>query len=92
MTVPNLYNLRDRALIKELMLWNPVKNFDRVMSLVQLMLYREEKMILYQGNIQKGEEKSDGMENDDYFTKNYPGKRSQKISLHYIVTSWLSLQ
>ena len=81
-TVPNLYNLRDRALIKELMLWNPVKNFDRVMSLVQLMLYREEKMILYQGNIQKGEEKSDGMENDDYFTKNYPGKRSQKISLY----------
>lgn len=81
-TVPNLYSVRDRALIKELMLWNPVKNFDRVMSLVQLMLYREEKMILYQGNIQKGEEKSDGMENDDYFTKNYPGKRSQKISLY----------
>ena len=52
-TVPNLYNIRNRALIKELMLWNPVKNFDRVMSIVQLMLYREEKMILYQGNIQK---------------------------------------
>ena len=81
-TVPNLFNIRNRALIKELMLWNPVKNFDRVMSLVQLMLYREEKMILYQGNIQKGEEKKDGMENDDYFTKNYPGKRSERISLH----------
>lgn len=81
-TVPNLYNLRNRALIKELMLWNPVKNFDRVMSLVQLMLYREEKMILYQGNIQKGEEKSEGMENDDYFTKNYPGKKSGRISLY----------
>lgn len=80
-SVPNLYNIRNRALIKELMLWNPVKNFDRVMSLVQLMLYREEKMILYQGNIQKGEERKDGMENDDYFTKNYPGKRSERISL-----------
>ena len=81
-TVPNLYNIRNRALIKELMLWNPVKNFDRVMSLVQLMLYREEKMVLYQGNIQRGEERKDGMENDDYFTKNYPGKMSEKINLY----------
>jgi hypothetical protein len=81
-TVPNLYNIRNRALLKELMLWNPVKNFDRVMSLVQLMLYREEKMILYQGNIQKGEERKDGMENDDYFTKNYPGKMSERINLY----------
>lgn len=81
-TVPNLYNIRNRALIKELMLWNPVKNFDRVMSLVQLMLYREEKMILYQGNIQRGEERKDGMENDDYFTKNYPGKISERINLY----------
>ena len=81
-TVPNLYNIRNRALIKELMLWNPVKNFDRVMSLVQLMLYREEKMIMYQGNIQKGEVQSEGMENDDYFTKNYPGKLSERVSLY----------
>lgn len=81
-TVPNLYNIRNRALIKELMLWNPVKNFDRVMSLVQLMLYREEKMILYQGNIHKGEVQSEGMENDDYFTKNYPGKLSERVSLY----------
>lgn len=81
-TVPNLYNIRNRALLKELMLWNPVKNFDRVMSLVQLMLYREEKMILYQGNIQRGEERKDGMENDDYFTKNYPGKMSERINLY----------
>ena len=82
LTVPNLYNIRNRALIKELMLWNPVKNFDRVMSIVQLMLYREEKMILYQGNIQKGEERKDGMENDDYFTKNYPGKKSERLILY----------
>lgn len=81
-TVPNLYNIRNRALIKELMLWNSVKNFDRVMSLVQLMLYREEKMIMYQGNIHKGEVQSEGMENDDYFTKNYPGKLSERVSLY----------
>ena len=74
-TVPNLYYIRNRALLKELALWNPVKNFDRVMSLVQLMLYREEKMILFNGDVKGEEVVSSGLENDDYFTKNYPGKK-----------------
>lgn len=75
-TVPNLYFIRNRALLKELALWNPVKNFDRVMSLVQLMLYREEKMILFNGDVKGEEVVSSGLENDDYFTKNYPGKKT----------------
>lgn len=74
-TVPNLYNIKSRALIKELMLWNPVANFDRIMSLCQLMLYREEKMVLYQGNMKHEESYSSGMENDEYWSKNYPGKK-----------------
>lgn len=74
-TVPNLYNMRNRALLKELIQWNQYGNFDRVMALVQLMLYREEKMILYQGDITKAEQPSSGLEDDDFFTKNYPGKR-----------------
>ena len=74
-TVPNLYNIRNRALLKELIQWNQYGNFDRVMALVQLMLYREEKMILYQGDITKAEQPSSGLEDDDFFTKNYPGKR-----------------
>lgn len=52
-TVANLYNIRNRALLKELILWNPDVNVDRISSLVQLMLYREEKMILYQGDMGK---------------------------------------
>lgn len=70
-TMPNLYNIRCRALLKELIQWNPYGNYDRVMALVQLMLYREEKMILYQGNIEKSKSDAPGLEEDDYFTRNY---------------------
>ena len=70
-TVPNLYKIRNRALIKELIQWNPYQNFDRVMSLVQLILYREEKLVLYQGNIKNTEQKPTGMAADDYWIKNY---------------------
>jgi hypothetical protein len=76
-TMPHLYHLRNRALIKELIQWNPYKNFDRVMSLVQLMLYREEKMILYQGDVRNAETQPTGIEADDYWEKNYPGKKKE---------------
>ena len=76
-SVPNLYNLRNRALIKELIQWNPYGNYDRVLSLCQLILYREEKMVLYQGNLKGGrEQSSSGFENDSYWDKNYKGKRN----------------
>ena len=45
------------------------------MSLTQLMLYREEKMILYQGDMHKADQPSSGLENDGYWNKNYPGKK-----------------
>lgn len=75
-SIPNLYRIKNRALLKELVLWNPQGNFDRVMSLVQLMLYREEKMVLYHGDLRHTEEISSGMEKDDYWDKNYPGKKN----------------
>lgn len=74
-TIPNLYRIKNRALLKELVLWNPQGNFDRVMSLVQLMLYREEKLVLGHGDLRSSETVSSGMENDDYWEKNYPGKK-----------------
>lgn len=77
-TVPNLYNIRCRALIKELIQWNPYGNYDRIMSLVQLMLYREEKMVIYQGDMRNAERPSSGLENDDYWSKNYPGKKNRQ--------------
>lgn len=80
-SIPNLYRIKNRALLKELVLWNPQGNFDRVMSLVQLMLYREEKMVLYHGDLRHTEEVSSGMEKDDYWDKNYPGKKNCGIAV-----------
>lgn len=80
-TIPNLYRIKNRALLKELVLWNPQGNFDRVMSLVQLMLYREEKMVLYHGDLKHTKEVSSGMEKDDYWDKNYPGKKDYAIAV-----------
>ena len=80
-TIPNLYRIKNRALLKELVLWNPQGNFDRVMSLVQLMLYREEKMVLYHGDLRHTEEVSSGMEKDDYWDKNYPGKKNYAVAV-----------
>lgn len=79
--IPNLYRIKNRALLKELVLWNPQGNFDRVMSLVQLILYREDKMVLYHGNLRHTEEVSSGMEKDDYWDKNYPGKKNYEIAV-----------
>lgn len=80
-TVPNLHFIKNRALLKELALFNPDINVDRIKSLCQLMLYREEKMILYQGNPQHyGNTKdSNYLGNDPYFTNNYD-KRFSKFS------------
>jgi len=73
-SVPNLYRLRGRALLKELALWQPALNADRIMSLVQLMLYREEKMILWQGDMARasGRDTRKTLADDDYFARNYP--------------------
>lgn len=74
-TIPNLYNIRNRALLKEFILWNPFGNYDRIMALLQVMLLREEKIILFQGDIKKEEQQPTGMEADGYWDKNYPGKK-----------------
>lgn len=78
-TIPNLYRIRNRALLKELSLWNPSGNFDRVMCLVQLVLYREEKMVLYHGDLKKTEVTVTGIGADSYWDKNYPGKKKSSL-------------
>ena len=49
-TVQNLFRIRNRALLEELIAFNPEINVDRIRALGMVMLYREEKMVLYQGN------------------------------------------
>lgn len=72
-TIPNLYNVRGRALLKELTLFNPDINVDRVRALGMLMIYREEKIILYQGDMRNREEKYDSsyLGNDPFFKEDY---------------------
>ena len=70
-TVPNLSFLKNRALIEELIAFNPEINVDRIRALGMVMLYREEKMILYQGNPSKRTEDKDYTGNDPFFTNNY---------------------
>lgn len=72
-SVSNLYFIRNKALIKELILFNPDINVDRIRALGMCMLYREEKMIMYQGDMKKsGEEINiDYLGNDPYFSNNF---------------------
>ena len=75
-TVFNLTRIRNRALIKELMLYNPDINVDRVRALGLLMLYREQFMVIYNGDpsSSKNVVESDYLGNDDYFTRNYDNR------------------
>lgn len=74
-TIQRLYTLKNRALIEELIAYNPELNFDRIRALGMVMLYREEKMILYQGDVRNNvENRKAGLENDPFFEKNYRKK------------------
>lgn len=79
-TIPNLYRLKNRALIDELINFTPEINVDRIRAMGMVMLYREEKMILYQGNMSADREEkanSDYLGNDPFFSKNYRESRRQ---------------
>jgi hypothetical protein len=76
-TVANLYFIRNRALIKELIMCNPDINVDRVRALGMVMLFREAQMILYQGNIsaERNEKaRANSLANDAFFEENYNGQ------------------
>jgi hypothetical protein len=73
-TVPNLYFIKNKALLIELSQWNPLGNFDRVSSLGMLMLLREDKLKYMGGEYKFGNEDAydpDNKLNDPYFTDNY---------------------
>ena len=78
--VYNLYQLRSRALIKELIGYNPLGNFDRISAMGMLMLLREDKLILYNGVVsrEKSERNSSSyLGNDPFFKRNYDDRLSK---------------
>lgn len=73
-SVSNLYFIRNRALLEELVSFDPVRNFDRVRALGMVMLLRQEKIILYGSELNaEAQEKADRsyLGNDDFFSRNY---------------------
>ena len=77
-TIPNLYHLKNRALLKELSLFNPDINVDRIRALGMLMLYREEKIIMFQGDMSNARKSAAAspnyLGNDPFFKKNWDDK------------------
>ena len=72
--IPNLFTLRSRAFIKELINYNSEGNFDRISAAGMLMLLREDRIILYQGKVSREkQEKADSsyLGNDPFFKNNY---------------------
>lgn len=76
-SVPNVYRLRNRALIEELIGYAPEVNTDRVRALDQVMLCREQYLILYGGSPE-----ADGVDNqtpaeDDFFDRDWKRKQDR---------------
>lgn len=69
--VPQLYKLRNRALIQELISYGPEVNVDRVRALSQVMLYREHFIILYGGSPDAKEYDSKDDSDDEFFNKDW---------------------
>lgn len=70
----NLYLIRNRALIEELIAYNPEINTDRISALAQVMLYREEKLVKFGGKIEAEKDDKSSLKHDDFFSKNYDNK------------------
>ena len=64
--VPNLHFIRNRALLKELVLYNPDINVDRLRSLGMVMLYRGQFVDMFEGNLSRAGNQ-EPVEEDDYF-------------------------
>ena len=84
--IRSLYLLKSRALIKELISWNPDGNFDRHDALGMLMLLREDKLRIFgvqspSEAMNKREDKD--LANDDFFKKNYR-KASHNNKFEYL--------
>ena len=74
-SIPNLFFIRSRALLEELIQFSPEINVDRVRALGMVMLYRQEWLIKSGGDLQNLSSKSDNDKDDpaedDFFTRNY---------------------
>ena len=66
-TIPNLFFIKSRALLKEGIGYNKIANFDRIRALGMVMLYRGEFMDLYEGNLSRVNDNLEHEVEDEYF-------------------------
>ena len=78
--IPNLFYIKSRALLQELISYNEQGNFDRVSSLGMLMILREDRNVINRGDFTKQQESTDAnyLGNDDFFKTNYDNKFNKK--------------
>ena len=71
--LPMLYFIRNRALIDECVNYSPEVNVDRIRAMGMVMLLRQEKIVLYQGDMSraKNDDTGDPLADDPFFTRNF---------------------
>ena len=82
-TTNNLYFIRNRALLQELIAFNPIANFDRVRALGMVMLYREERMIMYGGDFSGRQTRKNIMQDDPFLSRNYKNNDRSGFNLRF---------
>ncbi len=75
--LPNVYKLRNRALIEELIGYGPNVNTDRISALAQVMLYREEFLILYGGSPSQSDTGQSDVADDEFFDRDWKRVKEQ---------------
>ena len=88
-TVPKLKTIKNRALLKELSLFNLDGNFDRHDAMVMLMLLREDKLRILGAEgvdrVKNRSSKEDDLSQDDFFSKNYDKRFNKDKNSNNIV-------
>ena len=80
--IPQLYRLRNRALLQELVSYAPEVNTDRVSALAQVMLYREHFIVLYGGSPSAEENSVKDDSDDEFFDKDWK-RHLDKLGANY---------
>lgn len=80
--VPQLYKIRNRALLQELVSYSPEVNVDRIRALSQVMLYREHFIILYGGSPEADQKDSDDASDDEFFNRDWDKAKSRFYKEH----------
>lgn len=80
--IPILYSLRSPGLIQELVSYGNNNNTDRVSAVAQIMLYREEFIIKYGGDLNKDSNDEPDDSDDGFFDKGFDAyvKKHGKVS------------